>query len=288
MDDKKDSRISKLASINIPFYNSLRNDLDDCLASIRRYTHYPYELVLVDDGSEDSRASELAESNADVYVRHDCTEGIAKSRHDAVLASSGHYIVTLDSDVVVTPYWLTALVEKFEASQDDSFKVYVLQAVISCWLGFWIKFHELYDLDRGLIIGGESTACMLFERSLIELIGNFEPELYNFLSDLDFCRRVYTIDLPGVVPKVCVTPEVVVYHRGWVTPLTCGWSDRGFRGTRAQDKFASIGWQRKKLRGLEILNSRYGIQGDSLERQRKKVQDLERSDGLQGIETRSR
>ena len=273
-----------LVSINIPFYNSLRHDLEDCLASIERFTHYPYELVLVDDGSEDMVAAKLAQGSADIYIRHDTTEGIAKSRHDAVLASSGHYIVTLDSDVVVTPYWLTGLVKKFEASQDDAFKVYILGALTSCWVGFWIYFHQLYDLERGLIDCSEvGTACMLFERKLIDIIGNFDPELYNIWSDLDFCRRVHEIELPGISPKVCTTPEVVVYHRGWVTPDTCAWSDKGLQATRNQAKFSSVDAIRKTIRALEILGKRYGIGSEMLAAQKQRLREVETVKATTGI-----
>jgi GT2 family glycosyltransferase len=263
--------MAKLVSINIPFYNSLRNELQDCLTTIEMFTHYPeYELVLVDDGSEDESVSRLAQQKADVYIRHDETEGIAKSRHDAVLASSGQYICTLDSDTIVTPYWLTRLVEKHSMYQDGGFKVYILGAMVSCWLGLFIDRHQLYHRDKGLIECSETgNACMLFESSLIDIIGNFDPELYNLFSDLDFCRRTHAIRIPGVTPKVCITPEVVVYHHGWVDPLTDEWViQNGQMSTRAQPKFITGPWVQNKIHGLEIINERYGNQEEILEKTR--------------------
>lgn len=261
--------MEKLVSINIPFYNSLRNELQDCITTIKMFTHQPYELVLVDDGSDDGESSEYAQKHADVYIRHDETEGIAKSRHDAVLASSGDYICVLDSDVVLTPYWLSRLMNKHSVSQDDDFKVYILGAIVSCWLGKFLAGTN-YNTDRGLLDVGETgTACMLFEKTLIDLIGNFDPELYNLLSDVDFCRRVHAIQIPGVTPKVCIAPEVVVYHHGWVDPVTGHWViTEDHLSTRAQSKFHNREWSVKKLHGLRILNERWGI-GETM------IKDLE-------------
>lgn len=264
--------MNKLVSINIPFYNSLRNELQDCITTIKMFTHHPYELVLVDDGSDDGESSEFAKEYADVYIRHNETEGIAKSRHDGILASSGDYICVVDSDTVFTPFWLSRLVNKYSASQDNNFKVYILGAVVSCWLGVYLV-HPRYNKEKGLLDVGEiGGACMLFDKSLVDLIGNFDPELYNLLSDLDFCRRVHQIQIPGVIPKVCVAPEVVVYHHGWVDPETDVWViTEENMSTRAQGKFYSREWMLKKLHGLEILYERWGIQKEHRDRLRAEL-----------------
>jgi GT2 family glycosyltransferase len=248
----------------------VRNELENCLYCIEKFTEFPYELVIVDDGSEDMDVSEFAEEKATTFIRHEKTEGIAKSRYDAVLASKGDYICTLDSDTIVTPYWLQTLVNKYEVSQSDDFKVYILGGMVSCWLGFFINNHD-YHIEKGLIECSEiGTACMLFERNLIDLIGNFDPELYNLLSDLDFCRRIHELELPGVKPKVCITPEVIVYHHGWVDPLTGRWVvTLGQSSTRGQAKFITREWQLKKLHSMEILNKRWGVVQHSLEAMRK-------------------
>ena len=256
-----------LVSINIPFYNSLRSELEECILAIERCTHYPYELVLVDDGSEDMELSKFAEQKATTFIRHEETQGIAQSRHDAVLASKGDYICTLDSDTLVTPYWLSRLVKKHSMYQNDGFKVYILGAMVSCWLGLFLGMTELFHKDKGLIECSETgNACMLFEKSLIDIIGNFEPELYNFLSDLDFCRRTHAIKIPGVTPKICITPEVVVYHHGWIEPVTGNWViTEGQTSTRTQSKFHTREWKEKRLHGLQILNKRYGIEQENLD-----------------------
>ncbi len=256
-----------LVSINIPFYNSLRSELEECIHAVERCTHYPYELVLVDDGSEDMELSKFAEQKATTFIRHEETQGIAQSRHDAVLASKGDYICTLDSDTLVTPYWLSRLVKKHSRYQNDGFKVYILGAMVSCWLGLFLGMTELFHKDKGLIECSETgNACMLFEKSLIDIIGNFEPELYNFLSDLDFCRRTHAIKIPGVTPKICITPEVVVYHHGWIEPVTGNWViTEGQTSTRTQSKFHTREWKEKRLHGLQILNQRYDIEQENLD-----------------------
>lgn len=267
------SEVNTLVSINIPFYNSLRSELERCLTSIRMFTYYPYELILVDDGSDDAELSEFAEERATTFIRHERTEGIAQSRHDAAIHSKGKYICTLDSDTVVSPYWLTRLVKKHSMYQDSSFKVYILGAMVSCWLGFFIERNALYHRDKGLIECSETgNACMLFERSLIDIIGNFDPELYNLLSDLDFCRRVHALKAPGITPKVCITPEVVVYHHGWIDPISGHWVvTEDHMSTRAQSKFFSRKWRLNALHGIEILNERWNIMEEPLKLLREEL-----------------
>ncbi|MFH0727170.1 MAG: glycosyltransferase [Pseudomonadota bacterium] len=111
-------------SIVIPVYNerdNLAELIDRCLEACRR-TGRSFELILVDDGSEDG-SSEMIAQNADNYPE---VVGVLLNRnygqHAAVLAglaqSKGEVIVTLDADLQNPPEEIPRLVAEMAQGFD--------------------------------------------------------------------------------------------------------------------------------------------------------------------------
>lgn len=88
-----------LISVLIATYNSEKY-LSKCLESIKRQTCKDYEIILVDDGSEDNTV--LFKENVDVYkkIKH---SGIAKARNIAMTLAKGDYFLVVDSDDWIEP-----------------------------------------------------------------------------------------------------------------------------------------------------------------------------------------
>jgi len=249
-----------MVSINIPFFNHLAF-LKRCIENIEKYSNYPYELVLIDDGSSDQASSEYAKAKADIYIRHELNEGIAKSRADGVMASSGPYICAMDCDVIVMPNWLSVLVKEFDRLKViEEFRVYILGSMLATNVDQFIYNPEWYSKQYGVVdVPQISTSCIIFEKTLVGLIGNFDPLLYNNLSDLDFSRRVTTSKIIAGNPKVAVTPKVISYHHGFADSKTGVVYNDPNESTRAVDLLTSnpISHQRY-LRSLVLIYERWG------------------------------
>jgi GT2 family glycosyltransferase len=84
-----------------------------CLRSLVAFTEPPFELVVVDDASPGGAAAAvremLAELPASRLLENDENLGFPRSVNRGLAHSKGEVVVVLNSDVVLTPGWLTGL-----------------------------------------------------------------------------------------------------------------------------------------------------------------------------------
>lgn len=87
-------------SIIIPIYNA-QNTLRKCLDSILEQEYTDYEIILINDGSQDSSEKIILEyekeNNKIKYISKE-NSGVADSRNIGVKNATGEYIVFVDSD----------------------------------------------------------------------------------------------------------------------------------------------------------------------------------------------
>jgi GT2 family glycosyltransferase len=101
-----------LLSIGIPIHNQL-DYIKACLKSIRENTHSPYEIILVDDCSDEETHQYLsAQSGSDtVYIRNTQQRGFPYNCNTILLYAKGRFVCLLNSDTVVTKNWDKILIE---------------------------------------------------------------------------------------------------------------------------------------------------------------------------------
>ncbi|EJW91688.1 glycosyltransferase, partial [gut metagenome] len=94
-------------SVCMPMYNASRY-LRECIDSILIQTFTDFELLIVDDGSEDDSVA-IVESYTDSRIR------LIRNRHDYIGSlnlllkeARGKYIARMDADDVMLPYRLKA------------------------------------------------------------------------------------------------------------------------------------------------------------------------------------
>ncbi|MBD2848618.1 glycosyltransferase [Paenibacillus sp. IB182496] len=102
-------------SIVIPTYNKV-DYLKECVASIQRYTTEPYELIIVDNASEDGTADYLRGLRG-VRCRINAENlGFAGSVNQGLMMARGTTLLILNNDIVVTPRWLTNMLHCLHAT----------------------------------------------------------------------------------------------------------------------------------------------------------------------------
>ena len=89
-------------SIVIPVYNTIDSYLKDCFNSIERQNYRNYEVIVVDDGSNEETKNYLKQYE-DKYriVHHKTNSGIIVSRETGISNAKGDFIVYLDSDDIL-------------------------------------------------------------------------------------------------------------------------------------------------------------------------------------------
>lgn len=98
-------------SLIISTYNS-PEALRVTLESVLRQAIYPREIIIADDGSDESTATVIKEftSKSPVPLRHVWHENrgfrLAAIRNRAIAAATGDYIVQIDGDIILDPFFI--------------------------------------------------------------------------------------------------------------------------------------------------------------------------------------
>lgn len=92
-------------SVVVPVYN-VEKYLDRCISSIVNQTYRNLEIILVDDGSQDSSpgmCDAWAEKDSRIKVIHKKNEGAGFARNSGMEIASGDYLCFFDSDDCIAP-----------------------------------------------------------------------------------------------------------------------------------------------------------------------------------------
>ena len=212
-----------LVSLVIPLYNQL-DYTRGCIASIEACTKMPYELILVNNGSQDGTNNFLS-AVSHAVISNETNLGCARAWNQGVRASKGEVIGILNNDIVVTPGWLEGLLTFMhqsgygivcpsarEGPLDYDLDRYARDFTFRCSAA---TRRELYG------------ACFLVRREIFERIGLFDEGFtYGGCEDIDFQWRAMASGF-----GVAITGSVLIHHYGMVTQDAIKTS-----GTRAYPK----------------------------------------------------
>jgi len=196
----------ELVSIIILTYNNLHLT-KQCIDSIFKNTSYPnFELIIVDNASKDGTVDYLkelsiAKSNVMILL-NDENEGFAKGNNQGIRASSGEYIILLNNDTIVTPAWLTKLVNYLKQDQT----IGMVGPVTNCigneamiptnystteeMLEFAEQYTEEHDKDF-FEINVLAMFCIAVRKEIFNLIGFLDEQFQiGMFEDDDFALRV--------------------------------------------------------------------------------------------------
>jgi len=105
---------SPRASVVIPCHNKADVTARCLAALILAPNRSSFEVILVDDGSNDETARLEDWCKGVTVVRHEIAQGFVRSSNDGAALARGEYLVMLNNDTEVTAGWLDALLRPFE------------------------------------------------------------------------------------------------------------------------------------------------------------------------------
>jgi glycosyltransferase involved in cell wall biosynthesis len=156
-------------SVIVPARNAARTIGDTLAALARQDLPEPYEVVVVDDGSDDETAAIAKRSGGAVRVVRSEGRGPGPARNAGAAASRAPVLAFTDADCVPTPGWLQAGMAAL--SEAD-----LVQGRVEPDPG-----AQLGPFDHTVWVGGESglyeTANLFVRRDLFERLGGFEDFL---------------------------------------------------------------------------------------------------------------
>lgn len=108
-------------SVIVPIYNA-EQYLRPCIDSVLAQTLTDWELLLVDDGSQDGSAEICAKyAEQEVRIFTICTEncGVSHARNVGLARARGEYVFFLDADDCLMPWSLEVCLAKIESTDVD-------------------------------------------------------------------------------------------------------------------------------------------------------------------------
>lgn len=188
---------SPLVSIVIPAYNAA-DLIDEALASVQQQTYPHWQVLIVEDGTQDgteSIAQTFAQSvgSAKVqYIRHEVNQGLSAARNTGIAHASGKYVALLDHDDTWQPQHLEKLVEVLETSGADL--AYAPAEFFDYHTRKPLGFHGPQDpelaafpsslFNRNFI----PASAVVMKRQVHQQVGGFDTQLKR-VEDLDYWLR---------------------------------------------------------------------------------------------------
>ena len=207
-----------------------RELLEACLKSLERQTHPSFEVVVVDNGSDDGSAGLVKEiaSAFPVPLRlivNSNNRGFCAANNQGFQASQSELVALLNNDAEADPGWLEALERVIRTSSD----VGMAASKILVWEDpqrIDKAGHVIYpdgqnrgrgtgQVDRGQFDRVEETlwpdgCAAMYRRAMLDEVGGFDEEFFAYADDAELGLR------GRIAGWTCLyAPDAVVrHHRG--------------------------------------------------------------------------
>lgn len=183
--------------------------------SLQKQSFTDWEAIVIDDGSEKeewNKAQQFADPRVRFLERTDGIKGPSRCRNIGLKASTGRFVMFVDSDDLVAPWCLTERVAQLEATSDVAycvFPVMLFQKTPGDMATLWNRLEGDDDLERFLSSDPPwHTSSPLWRRQTIEQLGGFDEEIM-YGDDSDLHMRALFAGLPykkvdSVLPDVFI------------------------------------------------------------------------------------
>ena len=212
----------QLVSIIVPIYN-VENYLPKCIESILAQTYTNIEVILVDDGSQDSCpqiCDEYADKDSRVRVIHQANGGRSRARNVGLDVATGDYIMFADADDWVDADYVEKLY-KIAMSYNAQLVVGRYRLVYSDYvldestgetlvlegqepLEFYVRGHASYQKANAVWV-------KLYQKELLDGIRFVEDK---YFEDVMFVTQVYA------KCTKCVYFDQAIYNYNIATPTS--------------------------------------------------------------------
>lgn len=221
------AKSSPVVSVVIPNWNGLEF-LKVVLPSLRKQTLKGFEVIVVDNGSEDDSVAYVRKQHSAVrVVALDRNIGFAGGVNEGMRAATGEFVALMNNDLELKPDCLAELVAAMRRYPKAGSAVCKMMQYhdrrridetggMASWYGTF-RPRGRGELDRGQYDRPDSVfyACGgagIYRSSVLKEIGLFDENFFAYLEDVDWGFRS---QLAGWSCEY--VPTAVVYHMGGAT-----------------------------------------------------------------------
>jgi GT2 family glycosyltransferase len=204
-----------------------RHLLKDCLEALQTQTFEDFEIIVVDNGSEDGSVPWLRENYEDQIRLFPLSQntGFSKGNNIGIRASRGELVALINNDVVVAPDWLAVLVECIERHPQAG--------MVGCKVLNYYRRDEIDNLGHLLYPDGlargrgrlesygnwaghdqveeilfPSACAALYRKDMLLKAGLFDETFFAYCDDSDLSLRGRLLGY-----KALYCPQAVAYHK---------------------------------------------------------------------------
>lgn len=197
--------------------------LDACVASLEAQTFQDFELILVDNASQDGSWDHMVAKWEDrhLLINNETNLGYAEGNNVGLRRARGRFLVVLNNDTEVAPNWLEELVNAADQYPDygmfasqirsysapevlDTIGVILYRDGMSRGLGR-LEPAARYEEPRDVF--APSGCAGFYRREMLEAVGFFEKDYFAYCEDTDLGFRG---QLAGF--RCRYVPTARVYH----------------------------------------------------------------------------
>jgi GT2 family glycosyltransferase len=194
-----------------------------CLRSLQAQTFRDFEILVVDNGSQDGSAAMVErEFPAARLIRNTVNRGFCAANNQGIAQARGRHVALLNNDAEADTRWLEGLLSAFRLGEDvgmaaSKILVWENRAVIDK-VGHLIypdgqnRGRGAGEPDRGQYDRMEETAwpdgcAAMYKKEMLEAIGGFDEDFFAYADDAELGLRAR---LAGW--RAIYVPAAVVYH----------------------------------------------------------------------------
>jgi glycosyltransferase involved in cell wall biosynthesis len=187
-------------SVVVPCYNGGRF-LDGFMTSIAKQTFQNFEIIIVDDGSNEpasiAKFAELEKAGS-ARIIHQENRGMSGARNTGIRAARADLILVLDCDDMVEPPFLSEAVAILRTAPANVGAVFSHKRLVGAGHGELERHFNRFDL----LFTNTMPSCLLLRKSCLDAIGPYDETLRDGYEDWEFNLRLAFAGFDAVeIPK---------------------------------------------------------------------------------------
>lgn len=204
------------------------DDTIDCIKSLSEMKDIEYEIIVVDNCSEDDSINKLEQAQ-EIYgftlLRTECNNGFSSGNNIGIKhAKNAEYYLLLNNDTVVKPDFLGKLINEFQKNPQCGVSIskilYYSQPDTIWYAGGSFSqrtarsrhyhFNERNNINDTLPqkVTFASGCCLCVSKRVIEKIGLLNEQFFLYEEDTEFCYRITEAGF-----EIVYVPNSVIYHK---------------------------------------------------------------------------
>jgi len=171
-----------------------------CIESVFKCNYSNYEIILVDNESDDSKLSALKRKNI-TTISNSKNEGFSKANNQGIeyaLKTNFDYVLMLNNDTIVKSNLIDVLVRTAQAKKISAIQPLILNhngqkiwnggGKINYFFGTFFSSNKASNSYK--IIDWFTGCCCLFETKLFLEIGKLDEKFFAYYEDVDLSLRI--------------------------------------------------------------------------------------------------